>query len=299
MTLQEQLDQAAEGSVVRIPAGTHAVNVRITRSVTLLGDSATTILDGGGRGSVVQIDAPQATVKLVGLVLQNGDGHAGGGVLLKRGKLELTECVLRQNRAMGFGGGALYSSGQALHVERCQLLGNEALQGGGVLLDGPQRATFTSTPDRREPGEAGRRAADPRGRGGRARRLHRRREPRDRRRDRAGRARGHDDPHPVAHPARLDPLGRGPGALQRRRVQGHRLRQPPAPARDRARRGPRRTSCAATRGSAARAAPRSPSTRSLPPSGGAAPATTSARFPSPAPESNSVSAVLPPLPVSP
>jgi hypothetical protein len=92
---------------------------------------------------VVLVDGPTAQVRLVGLVLQNGSAHAGGGVQLRRGQLELVDCTLRHNRAEGYGGGAVYAAGQRLTLERCQLVENCGRQGGGLLLDGTVEAHLT------------------------------------------------------------------------------------------------------------------------------------------------------------
>lgn len=145
MNLQQKIDQTPEGAVLRLPAGVHVGTLQIARSITLIGEPLRTILDGDGDGPVVSIDAPDAKVKLVGLVLQNGDAHAGGAVCFRRGDLELIDCVLRGSRAESFAGGALYAAGRTIRLERCQLLECRALQGGGALFDGLVKATLVST----------------------------------------------------------------------------------------------------------------------------------------------------------
>ncbi len=66
--LQDRIDAACPGTVLRIPAGVYPGQVIVDRRVTLIGEEGT-ILDGGGRGSVLVIQAPGTQVR--GLTLRN------------------------------------------------------------------------------------------------------------------------------------------------------------------------------------------------------------------------------------
>ncbi|HVS02636.1 MAG TPA: nitrous oxide reductase family maturation protein NosD [Thermoanaerobaculia bacterium] len=61
-TPQEALARAADGDLVRVLAGTYAAPLAVTRSVTLQGEGWP-VLDGGGRGTVVRIEAPGVTLR--------------------------------------------------------------------------------------------------------------------------------------------------------------------------------------------------------------------------------------------
>jgi nitrous oxidase accessory protein len=61
-TPQAALALAAPGDVVRVAAGTYAGPVRVTRGVRLVGEGLPT-LDGGGRGTVVVLAAPGASLE--------------------------------------------------------------------------------------------------------------------------------------------------------------------------------------------------------------------------------------------
>lgn len=53
--LQDYIDNAKEGSIIRLKAGTYKGNVVITKPISLVGVEEGVILDGLGVGSVVTI----------------------------------------------------------------------------------------------------------------------------------------------------------------------------------------------------------------------------------------------------
>lgn len=145
MSLQAQIDAAAPGAELLIPAGVHRETVVITRPLVLRGAPGA-ILDGGGEGPVVAIAAPPGpAVRLIGLTVRNGSAQAGGGISIQKGVVELDQCVVTANRATGFGGGGLYSQCQRLTVTRCRFEENRGRQGGAVFLDGAVQATITDS----------------------------------------------------------------------------------------------------------------------------------------------------------
>jgi nitrous oxidase accessory protein len=60
--LEQAVADAAPGAIVRVPAGVHAVHLKLDKPVTLLGEPGA-ILDGGGSGDVVRIAATNVTVR--------------------------------------------------------------------------------------------------------------------------------------------------------------------------------------------------------------------------------------------
>ena len=69
--LQGAIDHAPAGSTVAIPAGVHRGNFVVRRAMTLVprGSPGSAVLDGGGRGRVLQVLAPDVTVR--GLRIRN------------------------------------------------------------------------------------------------------------------------------------------------------------------------------------------------------------------------------------
>ncbi|MDQ3262091.1 MAG: right-handed parallel beta-helix repeat-containing protein [Myxococcota bacterium] len=143
MALQDEIDAAAPGAEILIPAGVHRETVVITKPLVLRGDPGA-ILDGGGEGPVIAINVPPGPpVRVIGLTVRNGSAQAGGGISIQKGVVEIDQCVISGNRATGFGGGGLYSQGQRLTVTRCRFEENRGRQGGAVFLDGAVQATVT------------------------------------------------------------------------------------------------------------------------------------------------------------
>ncbi|HMN77855.1 MAG TPA: nitrous oxide reductase family maturation protein NosD [Burkholderiaceae bacterium] len=60
--LQPLVDAAAAGDVLRLEAGRHAGPVRISRSLSLVGEPGA-VLAGPGRGTVVEVDAPDVRIE--------------------------------------------------------------------------------------------------------------------------------------------------------------------------------------------------------------------------------------------
>lgn len=136
MDLQKAVNAAAPGDTVRVPAGRYAVNLTLTRPVTLLA-SGQVVLDGQHRGCVVRVDCASGPVRLAGLTLVGGVAdEAGGGLCVDAGEVDLSDCTLRFNKAPQYGGGGLYARAGRVTAVRCRFEANTGRQGGGVLVDG-------------------------------------------------------------------------------------------------------------------------------------------------------------------
>ncbi len=72
--LQEYIDNAKEGSIIKLKAGTYKGNIVITKPISLIGVEEGVILDGLGVGSVVTIKSSYVTLK--NLTLQNSGERA-------------------------------------------------------------------------------------------------------------------------------------------------------------------------------------------------------------------------------
>lgn len=141
--LQNEIDAATPGAVIRVPAGTWQGTLVISRSVTLLAQTSA-LFDGQHRGTIIRIDAPDATVKLHGLSFINGSGEAGGAISLLHGSLEATQCTFKSGQAPAYGGGALYLAGTRAILTQCRFEANTGRQGGAVLCDQHVEAHFIS-----------------------------------------------------------------------------------------------------------------------------------------------------------
>lgn len=62
------IQDAPVGAIIQVPAGTYTEQLRITRPLTLLADGRV-VIDGGGRGDIIEITAPDVTLK--GFTIRN------------------------------------------------------------------------------------------------------------------------------------------------------------------------------------------------------------------------------------
>lgn len=105
-----------------------------------------------GNGSTVQralaVSTPAfrvlaniSNLGLRALTIRNGSVPADGGGIWNNGMLELTDVIIEGNRAQ-FGGGGLFNVDPGtVELVRCQIVNNEASQGGGVRSDNGLEAT--------------------------------------------------------------------------------------------------------------------------------------------------------------
>jgi nitrous oxidase accessory protein len=92
--LSAAIRRAEPGAMLRVPAGVHAGPIVIDRPLTLEGDDGA-VIDGGGNGDVVRIEAPDVIVR--GLLIRNSGTsldreHAGIVVLAPRATID--RCVI-------------------------------------------------------------------------------------------------------------------------------------------------------------------------------------------------------------
>ena len=65
----------------------------------------------------------------------NNRGAGAGVAITNEGSVNLSDCVLANNVAYEWGGGALINDKGDMHLNRCSLLGNSAARGGGAIVN--------------------------------------------------------------------------------------------------------------------------------------------------------------------
>ncbi len=139
-TIGRAISLAASGDTVTVAAATYTENLTINIIVKVIGSGAnTTIIDGGGVGTVVKISNTTAHVTLSKLTIRNGNATSGAGVN-NSGTLTLTNSTVSGNlvpipcirsfvfcelRAGTASGGGIYNSG-ALIISNSIISGNQA-----------------------------------------------------------------------------------------------------------------------------------------------------------------------------
>ena len=142
MKIQMAVNAAESGDTINIAPWTFKENVRIDKSLTLIGAGrSSTIVDGNKAGSVFTIGGtnPNIGVTLSGLMVQNGKASNGGGVF-NMGKLTLVDSTLSGNSATNSGGGIYNGNGGNLFIGgTSQIVNNQAITGygGGIASYGP------------------------------------------------------------------------------------------------------------------------------------------------------------------
>jgi hypothetical protein len=122
-------------ATINVAAGTYDEHVTIGRDVTIRGDGQeSTIIDGGGHGSVVTIT--RGTVTITGVTIQHGAAELfpdEGGGIRNFGALTVQNSTLAANTAE-FGGGGLFNA-STLTIQNSTVTGNTAFDDGGGLFN--------------------------------------------------------------------------------------------------------------------------------------------------------------------
>jgi nitrous oxidase accessory protein len=91
--LVEAVQAASPGSVLRVPAGTYRVNLVIDKPLSLLADGHV-IVDGGGRGQVIRVEADDVLLSGIHVTNSGGQVDEGAGVLVLGDNARLDEIVV-------------------------------------------------------------------------------------------------------------------------------------------------------------------------------------------------------------
>ncbi|TLP40857.1 nitrous oxide reductase family maturation protein NosD [Arcobacter arenosus] len=97
--LQEAIDKAKAGSILKLPKGVYKGRIKIDKPLTIIGKEEGVIIDGLGVGTVVSITSPYVTLK--NLTIQNsGSRHENldSGIKIENSKQsEISNCIIRDS----------------------------------------------------------------------------------------------------------------------------------------------------------------------------------------------------------
>lgn len=132
------LAHSGDSIMVAAATATYTENLTIRISLNVLGAGAGTIIDGGGKGTVVTIPNTSTSVILSGMTIRNGLAQYGGGVY-NSGTLTITNTTISGNAALGIPssgrpeGGGIYNGGK-LTIYKSTVSGNVARPCGSYYL---------------------------------------------------------------------------------------------------------------------------------------------------------------------
>lgn len=165
---QNALDTAesnGEDDTIYLTAGTYLGNFHYgppdteNRSLTITGEPGTSasdiILDGQNSGRVLTLYdwslGPVAEITITGITVQNGNSSQDGGGIyaaLYSHNIVVTNCIIRNNIAQEYGGGAYLDTNEDITVENNVIIDNTVTEedsrsrGGGVAMLAPHE-TYT------------------------------------------------------------------------------------------------------------------------------------------------------------
>ena len=95
--LQEAIDKAKEGSILKLPKGVYKGSIVINKPISIIGKEDGVIIDGEGTGTVIEIKSPYVTLK--NLTIQgSGDRHdkIDAAIKLSNSKQsEISNCIIK------------------------------------------------------------------------------------------------------------------------------------------------------------------------------------------------------------
>src|SRR4051812_14842867 len=116
-------------STINIAAGTYNENITISRSVILQGaGAASTILDGGRNGRVLNIPAAAAQVQLRDMTIQHGNiqsSYIFGSAIFNSGELAISNSIITDNWTDSSGSSSIYNNG-SLTLSSSQVIKNHS-----------------------------------------------------------------------------------------------------------------------------------------------------------------------------
>ena len=72
--LQDAIDNAKEGSILKVPKGIYKGSIKINKPISIIGKEEGVIIDGLGEGTVIEINSPYVTIKNL-TIIGSGERH--------------------------------------------------------------------------------------------------------------------------------------------------------------------------------------------------------------------------------
>jgi len=95
--LQEAIDRAPAGSILKLPAGVYKGSVVINKPLSIIGQEKGVIIDGLESGTVIRVEAPYVTLKNL-TIINSGDRHEkidAAISMINSTQSEISNCVIK------------------------------------------------------------------------------------------------------------------------------------------------------------------------------------------------------------
>jgi nitrous oxidase accessory protein NosD len=136
-SLASLVDAAPAGAVVELAPGKYSGALTITRPITIRGAGDLSRLSGEGRGPVVTIRVPfEGRVAIESLLLDDGEGESGGGIVIEAGRVRVYNIQIRRCRSEKGAGGAIAVVGGELDASLVRAHDVSADRGGAIVVSG-------------------------------------------------------------------------------------------------------------------------------------------------------------------
>lgn len=97
--LQEAIDNAPSGSILKLPAGVYKGNIIINKPLTIIGKEAGVVIDGNGKGTVIKVKSSFVTLKNL-KIIGSGDRHENidAAITISEAKqCEVSDCIIEDS----------------------------------------------------------------------------------------------------------------------------------------------------------------------------------------------------------
>jgi nitrous oxidase accessory protein len=103
-SIQEAIDSASENDIIFVSNGTYSENIKIKKSIELIGeDKNTTIINGNGSGTVIYVLADYVTIR--GFTIKNRgsntENEADAGIEIRSNYSTISDCNISSNKSYG------------------------------------------------------------------------------------------------------------------------------------------------------------------------------------------------------
>jgi len=95
--LQDAIDKAPAGSILKLPTGVYKGSITINKPLSIIGEGKDVIIDGQNKGTVIKVSSSYVTLKNL-TIINSGDRHEkidAAIAMVKSSQCEISDCVIK------------------------------------------------------------------------------------------------------------------------------------------------------------------------------------------------------------